>query len=457
MKRKKLIALLVMGMLCFRNITVLAAESTRLCGRTRVETAIEVSKEFYNKNSDSTGNAILAASSDENLVDSLAVSPLAYKLKAPIFLNDANNSIDEVTLNELKSRNIKNVYISTGEGVISKEAEEELISNGMNVIRLGGATRYETALNILNKYKELGGQATNVCLVSGNGIADALSIAPIAAENSMPIVLAKDSDNVASELKEVVYNAQKVYAVGGESVLSNGLVNDVKGERLAGQNRFATNIEVIKKFYGSSFENIYFANGNNNHLVDSLTASVLVAGSKGPIVLLDNKLNKDTANAINEKVTNNTNMTFLGGEAFVPSITIDNIKNPPEDKPIEKPKDMGQEVVNYAMNYLGTPYVWGGDSPAGFDCSGFAQYVYRHFGVEITRTTYTQVNQGSYVARENLRPGDLVFFTYSGDGEAEHVGIYVGNNSYIHCPQPGDVVRISTIGYGYMTARRIFN
>ena len=118
---------------------------------------------------------------------------------------------------------------------------------------------------------------------------------------------------------------------------------------------------------------------------------------------------------------------------------------------------MGQEVVNYAMNYLGTPYVWGGDSPAGFDCSGFAQYVYRHFGVEITRTTYTQVTQGSYVARENLRPGDLVFFTYSGDGEAEHVGMYVGNNSYIHCPQPGDVVRVSTIGYGYMTARRIFN
>ncbi|NEU05578.1 cell wall-binding repeat-containing protein [Clostridium senegalense] len=457
MKRKKLIALLVMGMLCFRNITVLAAESNRLCGRTRVETAIEVSKEFYNKNSDSTGNAILAAAADENLVDSLAVSPLAYKLKAPIFLNDANNSIDEVTLNELKSRNIKNVYISTGEGIISKEAEEELVANGMNVIRLGGATRYETALNILNKYKELGGQATNVCLVSGNGIADALSIAPIAAENSMPIVLAKDSDNVASELKEVVYSAQKVYAVGGESVLSTGLVNDVKGERLAGKNRYATNIEVIKKFYGSSFENIYFANGNNNHLVDSLTASVLVAGSKGPIVLLDNKLNKDTANAINGKVTDNTNMTFLGGEAFVPSITIDNIKNPPEDKPIEKPKDMGQEVVNYAMNYLGTPYVWGGDSPAGFDCSGFAQYVYRHFGVEITRTTYTQVTQGSYVARENLRPGDLVFFTYSGDGEAEHVGMYVGNNSYIHCPQPGDVVRVSTIGYGYMTARRIFN
>lgn len=115
---------------------------------------------------------------------------------------------------------------------------------------------------------------------------------------------------------------------------------------------------------------------------------------------------------------------------------------------------MGQDIVNYAYNFLGTPYLWGGTTPAGFDCSGFTQYVYAHFGISITRTTYTQVTQGTYVTRDNLAPGDLVFFTYGG-GSVDHVGIYVGGGQYIHAPQTGDVVKVSTLGYGYMTARRI--
>jgi len=111
-------------------------------------------------------------------------------------------------------------------------------------------------------------------------------------------------------------------------------------------------------------------------------------------------------------------------------------------------------VVAYASNFLGTPYVWGATGPQYFDCSGFMQYVYAHFGVNLSRTTFTQINEGSYVPRESLQAGDLIFF---GTGSnPHHVGMYVGNNSYIHAPRTGDVIKISALTRGdYLTARRV--
>ena len=110
------------------------------------------------------------------------------------------------------------------------------------------------------------------------------------------------------------------------------------------------------------------------------------------------------------------------------------------------------EVIAYAKTFLGTPYEWAANGPSTFDCSGFTKYVYAHFGVSMGRTTYVQITQGQYVSRENLQPGDLVFF---GTGTPHHVGIYVGNNSYIHAPKTGDVVKISQLTRSdYMSARR---
>ncbi|MGV8983973.1 C40 family peptidase [Clostridium sp.] len=111
-------------------------------------------------------------------------------------------------------------------------------------------------------------------------------------------------------------------------------------------------------------------------------------------------------------------------------------------------------IVAYASNFLGTPYAWGGNGPSKFDCSGFVKYVYGHFGVSIGRTTSDQINDGSYVSRENLQPGDLIFFGSSSD--PHHVGMYVGNNSYIHAPSTGDVVKISALTRSdYIGARRV--
>lgn len=110
----------------------------------------------------------------------------------------------------------------------------------------------------------------------------------------------------------------------------------------------------------------------------------------------------------------------------------------------------GQDIVNYAYNFLGRPYVWGAVGPDTFDCSGFTSYVYRHCaGIEITRTTYTQINVGVPVSYNNMQPGDLVF-TYNN----EHVGIYVGGGMYINATYPGSTVRVTPVTNFY-AARRV--
>lgn len=110
----------------------------------------------------------------------------------------------------------------------------------------------------------------------------------------------------------------------------------------------------------------------------------------------------------------------------------------------------GNAIVSYAYNFIGTPYVYGATGPSSFDCSGFTSYVYRNAaGIDITRTTHTQIGVGTPVSYSELQPGDLVF-TYN----VEHVGIYVGGGKYIHAPQPGDSVKVSPITSFY-GARRI--
>ena len=112
----------------------------------------------------------------------------------------------------------------------------------------------------------------------------------------------------------------------------------------------------------------------------------------------------------------------------------------------------GSAIVSYAYQFLGYPYVYGATGPNAFDCSGFTSYVYRNAaGIEITRTTYSQIGVGTPVSYSELQPGDLVF-TYNN----EHVGIYVGGGQYIHAPQPGDSVKVSPITSFY-AARRVVN
>ena len=126
----------------------------------------------------------------------------------------------------------------------------------------------------------------------------------------------------------------------------------------------------------------------------------------------------------------------------------------PEGVGVAPPSQYGG-VVGVAMQYLGTPYVWGGGSPGGFDCSGFVMYVYSQMGVSLPHNAAAQFSYGVPVSQDQLEPGDLVFFDGLG-----HVGIYIGGGQFIHSPHTGDVVKISSLDESwysatYVGARRI--
>jgi len=113
---------------------------------------------------------------------------------------------------------------------------------------------------------------------------------------------------------------------------------------------------------------------------------------------------------------------------------------PPPDDKAKTTKAARDEIVRVARAHLGAPYVWGGASPAGFDCSGFVKYVYGRVGVSLPHGAVAQFKHGSSVLRAELKPGDVVFFD-----RLRHNGIYVGDGRFVHATQSGDVVKLSRL------------
>ncbi|MEA4934721.1 MAG: SH3 domain-containing C40 family peptidase [Lawsonibacter sp.] len=114
----------------------------------------------------------------------------------------------------------------------------------------------------------------------------------------------------------------------------------------------------------------------------------------------------------------------------------------------------GQEIAAFAQTFVGYPYVYGGSSPKGFDCSGFARYVYSQFGYSINRTASNQMDNGTSVSMSELQPGDLVFFKKAGSGSkrASHVGIYIGGNRFVHASTAQVGVITSSLSDAYYTS-----
>jgi peptidoglycan DL-endopeptidase CwlO len=127
----------------------------------------------------------------------------------------------------------------------------------------------------------------------------------------------------------------------------------------------------------------------------------------------------------------------------------------PDSTTVVAPPSSHSGVVSVALSQLGVQYVWGGASPGGFDCSGLVMWAFAQVGVSLPHSSYAQYSYGVPVSRDQLQPGDLVFFDGLG-----HVGIYIGGDQFVHAPHTGDVVKISSLSEAwysgaYVGARRI--
>ena len=113
----------------------------------------------------------------------------------------------------------------------------------------------------------------------------------------------------------------------------------------------------------------------------------------------------------------------------------------------------GSQISQYALQYVGSPYVYGGSSPSGFDCSGFTTYVMKHFGYSINRTASGQMDNGVSVSKGQLQPGDLVFFNNGNSSKrATHVGIYIGGGEFVHASTSTTGVIISDLNSSYYSS-----
>lgn len=188
---------------------------------------------------------------------------------------------------------------------------------------------------------------------------------------------------------------------------------------------------------------------------------VKVNGKEGYIAkwLLSNKVtSRGEVNRSSEN-NENSNMVQASQSSNVTTLAENTTSN---EKQTAATSSVGQQIVDYAKQFLGCKYVYGGSGPNTFDCSGFTMYVYSKFGISLSHSAVTQAKKGTYVAKEDLQPGDLVFFknydTMVGIG---HCGIYIGNGDFIHASSgTGYCVKISTLLTGhyetrYETARRV--
>lgn len=296
----------------------------RISGKNRYATSEAISKYGWEK-----ADYVIIANG-ENFPDALCSAPLAKKYNAPILLT-SKNSLSEEGERELKRLKPSNIILIGGEGSVSSKVEKYISDNfkEAKLERIYGNNRYETSVKIAEKL----GFNGEVVIASSMYYADALSIAPIAASKGMPILLT-EKDNLSSYAKDYLKDKQvnKSYIVGGKGVISTQIGNELKNPyRLAGDDRFATNIEILKAFQNElDYSNVFTALGNGpkgNEFADALSGAALAAKNKAPMILSSNTLPAGTEEYLNETLSPEAKVYALGGEAVLPDSAVEKINS----------------------------------------------------------------------------------------------------------------------------------
>lgn len=276
MKKSLLLAAILSLAIPFGQAKAEETPTHRISGADRYETAVNISNVGW----ETSEVAIIATGRD--YPDALSATPLAYKYNAPLLLTTAN-SLPTSVKSELKRLKVKTVILIGGKGVISSNVENEIKSLGISsVTRISGADRYETSVKIAEQV----GSPGAVVVATGEGFVDALSIAPIAAQLEMPILLTR-KNSVPASVSQFVKNQKPLesFVIGGTGVIGDSVAKSFPGyDRISGINRYATNSKVIEYFAEVLDMDLpVIATGQN--FPDALAGSAFAAATWNPVIL----------------------------------------------------------------------------------------------------------------------------------------------------------------------------
>ena len=290
-------------------------EENRISGRNRIDTAIEVSKKYYEK-----ANTVIIARSDE-YPDSLTASPLAKKLNAPILLT-SKNELEKTVKAEIKRLKATNIIIVGGVNSISTKVEKELRQYDKEIERIAGHSRYETSAAIAERLLKLSAKQTAI-IASGENFADALTAGAYAAQQEYPILLVQKTTIDTKIAKVLNKNIDKTIIAGGINSVSEKVKKDLpkNTERIAGRSRYDTAAQIAKKLFKS--EKAFVASGEV--FADALVVSPVAGRLSSPILLVNRKKSPET---IREYVKETiTEITVIGGKKFVPSPIVTDLES----------------------------------------------------------------------------------------------------------------------------------
>ncbi|MBV7271743.1 cell wall-binding repeat-containing protein [Clostridium sp. PL3] len=304
----------------FLNTKVLAEDMNasktsiqRIEGSNRIETANLISKYKWK---DTSENVVIASS--EDFFCAISAVPLASKLNCPILFTE-KNTLNQNTKEEIIRLKAKKIYIIGDKDVISQETEDELLKIANSVYRIQGKDKFSISTNIAL----IIGKSDKVFIVNGNDFPDALSIASIAGKNEAPIIFTDKEQLTTSAMKYIKSNKIKEsYIVGGKEVISNDILNGLPNPyRLFGEDRYATNIDIINYFSDELNQSSTFIVPGES-IEDStaaIAAAVVAQSSSSPLVLMGAPGETYSKNFLESNSFNINNVIIIGGENVLSS------------------------------------------------------------------------------------------------------------------------------------------
>ncbi|VHV33512.1 cell surface protein [Clostridioides difficile] len=319
---KKIVSLLTITFLTIMLYGNTSNASTKdtLTGSGRWETAIKISQAGWKKSE----NAVLV--NDNSIADALSATPFAKAKDAPILLTQSNK-LDSRTKAELKRLGVKNVYLIGGSIALSSEIEKQLNAENISFERISGNSRYDTSLKLAEKLDREKSISKIVVVNGEKGLADAVSVGAIAAQENMPIILS-DSENGTEVADNFIdsKDIEKSYVIGGTYSISNSVERSLpNATRIAGSSRSETNAKIIEEFYkDTDIKNIYVTKDgtrSKHDLIDSLAVGVLASKNGSPILLAGNKLDSSQKDVLNTKIIDKViQIGGLGNENVVEDV-----------------------------------------------------------------------------------------------------------------------------------------